>query len=418
MNRCILHVDFNSYFATVEQQKNPGLRGKPVGVLKAEGRTVVIAASVEAKRRRVKTGMSVRDARHLCPSITFVPADFDSYYDTTKRFVEIASRYTDCLELFSLDEVFLDVTQTAHLFGGPHGIALRLKQNIREELGEWLTVSIGIAKNKFLAKLASDMDKPDGLVQITENNRDFFLGKATFDQVCGIGWRLEKRLRQMGIRQLLQIRAVPEQLLVAQFGPYWTEHLRRLARGEDNTPVIPLASLPLPKSVSRTYTLYRDILDHGQILATIRNLVEEAAEKLRLAQMAGRQFGLTIRHQDFSRTWFVTRKSHTNDPLVIFEELRRLYEAGRWQLPVWFVGVWISLLVEEETLTESLFPDVRCRRRLLTAQDRVNGHFGHYTLFPARLLQTKIVHPEVNGYLGDERVKERIRSIDLHHRIH
>lgn len=411
MNRSILHIDFNSYFATVEQQKNPMLRDNPVGVLKAEGRTVVIAASVEAKRYGVKTGMSVRDARRLCPSITFVPADFDSYYDTTKRFVEIAGRYTDCLELFSLDEVFLDVTKTAFLFGGPRDVGLHLKQTIKQELGDWLTVSIGIAKNKFLAKLASDMDKPDGLVEITDENQDFYLGKATFDQVCGIGWRLEKRLRAMGIRQLLEIRAVPEQLLFAQFGLYWTEHLQRLAWGKDDTSVIPLASLPLPKSVSRTYTLYRDISDHGQILATIRNLVEEAAEKLRLAQMAGRQFGLTIRHRDFSRTWFVTRKTHTNDPLIIFGELQRLYEQGNWRMPVRFVGVWISLLTEESTLTESLFPDIWRRRRLLTAQDHVNRQFGHYTLFPARLLQTQIVHPEVNGYLGDERVKERIRRI-------
>lgn len=408
MNRCILHVDFNSYFATVEQQKNPGLRGKPVGVLKADGRTVVIAASVEAKHRGVKTGMSVRDARHLCPSIAFVPADFDSYYDTTKRFVEVANRYTDCLELFSLDEVFLDVTKTEFLFGGSRAVALRLKQDIKTELGEWLTVSIGIAKNKFLAKLASDMDKPDGLVEITDNNKDFYLGKAAFDQVCGIGWRLEKRLRAMGIQQLLDIRTVPERFLLAQFEPYWTEHLIRLAWGIDDSPVMPLVSLPLPKSVSRTYTLYRDISDHGQILATIRNLVEEAAEKLRLAQMAGRQFGLTIRHQDFSRTWFVTRKTHTNDPLVIFDELQRLYEQGAWHMPVRFVGVWISLLAEEATLTESLFPDTWRRRRLLVAQDRVNGLFGHYTLFPARLMQTQIVYSEVNGYLGDERVKQRI----------
>lgn len=413
MNRSIFHIDFNSYFATVEQQKNPALRGKPVGVLKAEGRTVVIAASVEAKRRGVKTGMSVRDARRLCPLITFVPADFDSYYDTTKRFVEITSRYSDVVELFSLDEVFLDVTQTSRIFGDSRTIANLLKQDIRKELGECLTVSIGIAKNKFLAKLASDMEKPDGLVELTDENQDFYLGKAAFDQVCGIGRRLEKRLRAMGIRQLLDIRAVPEQCLFAQFGPYWTDHLRRLAWGIDGSPVIPLASLPLPKSVSRTYTLFRDLVREEEILATVRNLVEEAAEKLRLAQMAGRQFGLTLRYQDFSRTWFTTRKVYTNDPLAIFDGLRRLYDAGRWNMPVRFVGVWIALLAEESTLTASLFPDVRRRQELLAAQDRVNGLFGHYTLFPARLLETRIVLPEVNGYLGDERTKERIRRMTI-----
>lgn len=418
MNRCILHVDFNSYFATVEQQKNPMLRGKPVGVLKAEGRTIIIAASVEAKRRGVRTGSTVRDAKRLCPDIALVPADFDSYYDTTKRFVEVVGRYSDVVELFSLDEVFLDVTRTQHLFGGAYGVARSLKEDLKRELGEWLTVSIGIAKNKFLAKLASDMDKPDGLVQITDNNQDFYLGSATFEQTCGIGMRLEQRLRDMGITQLLQIRSVPKQLLDAHLGPYWGPRVARLARGEDDTPIIPLSSLPLPKSVSRTYTLFHNLVQEDHILATIRNLVEEAAEKLRLAQMAGRQFGLMVRgpstissQEGVSDGAFTTRKVHINDALHIFLELKQLWRTLHWSRPVRFLGVWISLLVEEQTLTDSLLPDIQRRRLVLAAQDRVNRKFGHYTLFPASLLNTHIVVPEVNGYLGDERTKERIRQV-------
>lgn len=411
MQKIILHIDFNSYFATVEQQKNPYLRGKPVGIVKAEGRGVVIAASVEAKRLGVRTGMMVNDAKRLAPHITLIPADFDSYYDITKRFVEIARRYSDCVELFSLDEVFLDATKTAFLFGGTHSLALHLKKDIREKLGEWLTVSIGIAKNKMLAKLASDMEKPDGLVEITDGNQDFYLGKAEFEQICGIGRRLERHLRGIGITQLLQIRSVPENFLLASFGPYWAPYLKRLAWGQDDSPLTPTEELPLPKSVSRTYTLYRETSNRDQILATIRNLVEEATEKLRLAQMAGRQFGLMIRNNQESDVLFTTRKYHTNDSLEVFHELKRLYERRQWRNPVRFLGVWISLLSEEQYLTDCLLPSVRKRRLVLLAQDRVNNRFGHYTVFPASLLRTQVVLPEVNGYLGDERMKEHIKAV-------
>jgi len=295
MPRIILHVDFNSYFASVEQQKNPFLRGKPVGVIKAEGRTVIIAASYEAKKRGVKTGASVSEAKQLCQEILLVPADFDSYDYITHKFYDICHRYSDLVELFSLDEVFLDVSRTALLFRDAGKIAFLLKKDIREELGEWLPVSVGIAKNKLLAKLASDLEKPNGLVEITDKNLDDCLGRAEFEQICGIGRRLEQRLRDMGVTQLLQIRSIPERLLAASFGPYWSKQLRNMSWGEDNSPIVPSYQLPLPKTVSRTHTLFKDIFETGKILAVIRNLVEETTEKLRLAKMSGRQFGLMVR---------------------------------------------------------------------------------------------------------------------------
>src|SRR3990167_5709286 len=124
----------------------------------------------------------------------------------TRRFARICRRFSDRVELFSLDEVFLDATETGHLFGGPRNLALHLKKVVKEELGEWMKVSIGIAKNRLLAKLASDMEKPDGLVEINDENQDVYLGKASFEQICGIGRRLEERLKEIGVTQLLQIR--------------------------------------------------------------------------------------------------------------------------------------------------------------------------------------------------------------------
>ena len=419
MHSIILHVDFNSYFASVEQQKNPFLRGKPVGVIKAKGRTVIIAASYEAKKRGVKTGASVSEVKQLCPEILLVPADFDSYDYITHKFYDICHRYSDLVELFSLDEVFLDVSRTALLFGpsigeasGAGRIALLLKKDIQKELGEWLPVSIGIAKNKLLAKLASDLEKPNGLVEITDKNLDECLGRAEFEQICGIGRRLEQRLRDMGMTQLLQIRSMPERLLAASFGPYWSKQLRKMALGEDDSPIVPSYQLPLPKTVSRTHTLFKDIFETGKILAVIRNLVEEAAEKLRLAKMAGRQFGLMVRSGENSKVRFITRKYFSNDSLNIFQELKRLFLSLKWRGSVRFLGVWVSLLVEENSLSQSLLPEINRRIAVLSVQDRINLRFGHYTLFPASLLQASIIHPEVNGFLGDERIKNRTTAIN------
>jgi len=411
MPRIILHVDFNSYFASVEQQKNPFLRGKPVGVIKAEGRTVIIAASYEAKKRGVKTGASVSEAKQLCQEILLVPADFDSYDYITHKFYDICHRYSDLVELFSLDEVFLDVSRTALLFRDAGKIAFLLKKDIREELGEWLPVSVGIAKNKLLAKLASDLEKPNGLVEITDKNLDDCLGRAEFEQICGIGRRLEQRLRDMGVTQLLQIRSIPERLLAASFGPYWSKQLRNMSWGEDNSPIVPSYQLPLPKTVSRTHTLFKDIFETGKILAVIRNLVEETTEKLRLAKMSGRQFGLMVRSGDSSEVRFITRKYFSNDSLNIFQELKRLFLSLKWHGGVRFLGVWVSLLAEENNLSQSLLPEVNRRIAVLSVQDKINLRFGHYTLFPASLLQASIIHPEVNGFLGDERIKQRIGSI-------
>lgn len=408
----ILHIDFNSYFASVEQQKNPKLRGKPVGVIKAKGRTVIIAASAEAKQKGVRTGTLVWQAKRLCPEIVLVPADFSAYDLMTRRFAQICQKFSDRIELFSLDEVFLDATETGHLFGGPRQLALYLKKVIKQHLGEYMKVSIGIAKNKLLAKLASDMEKPDGLVEITDENQDVYLGKADFEQICGIGKRLEERLKEIGITQLLQIRQVPTDYLRANFGPHWSKELVRMAWGRDENPLVPSRDLPLPKSVSRTYTLFREIDNPDEILAVIRNLVEEAAEKLRRARMEGRQFGLTASSDHLSfPSLFITRKYYTNDPLVVFNELKRLFIIRKWSGSVRFLGVWIGLLSEESAISECLLPSVGKRKAILAAQDRINSKFGNYTLFPASLLRTKIIMPEVNGYLGDERIRQRINNL-------
>lgn len=170
--------------------------------------------------------------------------------------------------------------------------------------------------------------------------------------------------------------------------------------GEDDSPIVPSYQLPLPKTVSRTHTLFKEIFETGKVLAVIRNLVEEATEKLRLAKMSGRQFGLMVRSGENSEVKFITRKYFSNDSLNIFQELKQLFLSLKWRGGVRFLGVWVSLLAEENNLSQSLLPEVNRRIVVLSVQDRINLKFGHYTLFPASLLQASIIHPEVNGFGG------------------
>lgn len=383
------------------------LRGKPVGILKAKGRTCVIACSNEAKTFGVRTGMPLATVRTLCPQIVLVPADFDRYEDMTKTFIKICQNYSDVVEVFSLDEVFLDVTWIKHLFGGSLALAHDLQQKIKKEMGEWIGCSIGIAKNKMLAKLASGMAPKKSILKVTDQNQQELLAAAPFTEVCGIGYRLTYRLNKMGIFNLPQIAAAPLITLLAEFGPFWALQLKRLSIGQDDTPLTPAAKLADAKSVSRTFTLFADTKDKAAIRALISNLVEEAVWKLRCMGLSGRQFGLSIRGGGESRSGYITGKTFTNSGRFVFSQLMKLYASWRWQQVVRFAGVWISLLETDKHLTLSLFPADQKLERINQAMDLVNEHYGYHTLHPAAMLSATIIRPEINGYLGDKQFRLR-----------
>lgn len=408
--KCILHLDMDSFFASVEQQANPKLVGKPVGVIKGEGRSCIIAASREAKKLGIKTGISIYDAKKIYPKIILVPSDFDKYFSVTKRFIEICSRYSADLEVFSIDELFLDITQTQTLFGGISGVVRGIKEAMRAEIGEHITCSIGISYNRLLAKLASDINKPNGVFEITQENRDEVLFSRKLSDVCGLGRQLEARLFSAGITDFKTLREVPELCLKASFGPFWSVELKKLSYGEDDSLLTRVGDIPKAKSVSRTYTLHHNTRDPKIIKATLRNLCEEAAFKAREMKMAGRLVGLTVRGEYFSGYKHKTLKFYVDTGKEVYDLVWRLYLDLNWSGYIRFLGVFLSLLKSKNDLTLSLFPEDKKKEKLVTAMDAVNKKFGELTIYPGSILfgdpsagsgQGKF-KSEVNGFLGDK----------------
>lgn len=411
--RIILHVDLNSFFATAEQQANPALRGKPVGVVKGKGRSCIIAASVEAKKKGVGTGWRVYDAKKLCPEIILVPADFDKYLDISRRFIKICSSYSPTCEVFSLDECFIDVTETEKFFLNAFNIVFEIKRRLKEEVGEYMTCSAGVSYNRFLAKLASDQIKPDGLFWITEDNVLKVLDKSRLTDVCGLGWGLNTHLTTLGIDNFAQIRALPFEFLHKHFGPYWSEHLYDISRGIDVSLVNSFTALGQQKSVGRTYTTHRKLTTRSEVYKVARNLCEEAAYKARSMNLTGRYVGFTLRTGGKSwsknndpdiKAWYGHRtlKNYIHRGSDLFALCRQI--SANWGFgDIIFCGVTLGMLTTLETQPIPLFEKERKLDKLVNSVDTVNNKYGDYTVFPAQLLGMPIVMPEVTGFFGDRK---------------
>ncbi len=408
----ILHLDMDSFFASVEQQASPSLVGKPVGVTKGPGRTCLIAASREAKKLGIKTGTTTYEAKAIYPKIILVPADFDKYFSVTKKFIEICSRYSPDLEVFSIDELFLDITRTQDLFGGPGEVCQKIKRAIKSEIGRYITCSVGISYNRLLAKLASGIKKPDGVFEITLANRDEVLFSCELTDVCGLGERLKKKLFNLGITNFKSLREVPLGCLEASLGPYWPKELKKLSFGEDDSLLTRIGETPAMKSVSRTYTLYENTTDGEKIKATLRNLCEEAVFKAREMGMAGRIVGLGVRGSgrgvrgekreargDYRHK---ALKHYLDSGKEVFEIVWRLFKEMDWEGGVRFLGIWLGDLRPKDELTLSLLGEEKKEKDLIKAMDAVNKRFGELTLYPAVMLGRSLLKSEVNGFLGDK----------------
>lgn len=383
-NRSIMHIDMNAFFASVEQQVNPRFRGKPVAVTGSQKRTIITTASYEARAYGVKTGMTKGEAKRLCPGIIFVQANNQRYTDTCTRLVELYKQYTLLVEVYSVDEAFLDVTGTARLFKGTINMALEIKRRIKNTFG--LTCSIGIAPNKLLAKLASDMQKPDGLVVI----RNYHDARAILEdlpvvKLAGIGARIEKYLGEMGIKSCGELARTPIRILKDRFGVIG-ERLHFMALGVDESPVIPIEQEPDVKSVGHSMTLERDINDLESIERYILLLSEMVGRRLRHGHYLGRTVTLTIRYSDFftfSRR--KTIKEYLNDGLEICQLAMSILKSFRLKQAVRMVGISMSNLVKVEQLP--LFKEDRKKRCLIHAVDSINNKYGEFTVARGTLIE-------------------------------
>lgn len=390
MGRIIMHIDMNSYFASVEQQANPHLRGKPIGVGGPnDGRTVIAAASIEAKRRGVKSAMGIYEARKICPDIIFVQGDYHKYACVTDRIVRIFRRYSPVMEIFSIDEVFLDVTDTLKTYRSAVKSAYEIKRAIKKGVGEWLTCSVGIAPNKLMAKLASNMKKPDGLVVVRKKDIPKILNKIELDDLCGIGRRMKRNLLSLGIDTVAKLGAVPVEKLVDKFGK-WGYLLHHMGRGEDESPIVPYYEIPEPKSMGHSYTLPRDTTDPDVILSTLLRLSEQVGRRMRAERFLGRVVHAVIRTSGFhSMGRQKSLQRYIDDGYEIYKVAGKIIESFHYRGAVRLVGVSVSGLVQDYYQL-SFLPEDRRRERLVAVLDQVNDKYGEFTVGRASLMKSKL----------------------------
>ena len=378
--RAILHCDLDAFYASVEQRDHPEMRGKPVIVGgRAHERGVVSAASYEARTFGVHSAMPLRMAARLCPDGIFVPGDHERYNEASDAVMALFAEYTPLVQPISLDEAFLDVSGTAHLFGGPVAIARSLKRLVREKLG--LVLSVGVATNKLCAKIGSDLRKPDGLVVVPPGGEAAFLAPLPLGRLWGVGPRTREVLEGWGLGTIGDLAAFDVAAIEAHFGAHGTAIAER-AHGIDDDTVEPMEAA---KSIGHEHTFDRDTLDPTYVERMLLRLSEGVGKRLRAASVRARTITLKLRVAPFeTRTRQRTLAEPTDDDLTVFRVARSLLrdalredrEAGRVS-PVRLVGVSTSGLVAGQQL--GLFDAARASR-LNAALDAVRSRFGDEAL--------------------------------------
>ena len=392
MTRTILHADMDAFFAAVEAREDPAIADAPVVVgadpRGGRGRGVVAACNYAARKFGIHSAMPISEAYRRCQHAVFLRPRMKLYAEVSTRIMEILEGYTDLVEQLSIDEAFLDVTASTQLFGRGSEIAHRLKEEIASQ--ERLTASVGVAPNKFLAKLASDLEKPDGLVVVEPGQEREFLRHLPIQRLWGVGPKTAEKLHALAVRTIGDVAKLPLQRLERHFGPAHALHLHRLARGQDDRPVEPDRER---KQISRETTFEKDTDDRDHVKRTLLALTEEVAARLRRRGLLGRTVTIKLRLAPFdtlTRRQTVTAGLSTTETIFpIAHALLAAADPG--DRPIRLIGVGVSgLQVQQPAEQLGLFDERSSQEsatRVARAVDAITDKFGRDALKRGRLIE-------------------------------
>jgi DNA polymerase-4 len=379
--RTIIHADMDAFYASVEVLDDPSLRGRPVIVGgRRTDRGVVSAASYEARAFGVYSAMPLRTAGRLCPDGVFIPGHPERYQEVSQQVMAIFASFTPLVEPISLDEAFLDVTASAAAFGDGETIARSIKERVATEIG--LTISVGVATNKLCAKIASDLRKPDGLVVVPVGGEADFLAPLPIRRLWGVGPAAGRALHEYAVTTIGQLAALPDATLARRFGVHGMA-LGQRARGIDAGRV---QQMPAPKSVGHEHTFNHDTVDRGRLDATLLDLADSVASRLRRHDLAAGAVQLKLRYEGFetlTRQAPLPRQTRESGPLyaAVRDLLDRTLVEGRG---VRLVGITAINLTDAQQLT--LFDGAEREDRVARSIDVVRERFGERAITRARLL--------------------------------
>ena len=406
MAKIILCVDMDAFFASVEQRDNPALRDKPIAVIGAGERTIVTTSSYEARAYGVKTAMTVYEAKRRCPHIIFVVGDNKKYARICESLEAICLRFTPDIEIYSIDEVFLDITNSHHLWGGPENLGRSIKEAVRNELG--ITCTAGMGSNILIAKLASDLAKPDGFRWIGEDTVASVFEALPVKKLWGIGSHTAEKLKTMGITTCGALGRAPLFLLTKKFG-ILGERLKAMGNGQLERP-IEVAS-PEPKSIGHSITLPKDTWDREEIMSCLLRLSEKVGRRARRHGHKGKKVTLTVRYDDFKTfSKQTTLPFSTSDTGEVYQSAVALFDGIDLRKSVRLLGVSLSSLGKEGGQM-GLFQEAYREKRAVLAKavDTVNDKFGEHTI----TLASTIARDEGPGVISPAWRPSGVRKSDV-----
>jgi len=388
-NRRIIHLDMDAFYASIEMLDNPALRGLPVVVGGNANRGVVCAASYEARKFGVHSALPILTARRLCPQGVFLPVRMARYQEISRRIMEIFLRFTPLVEPLSLDEAFLDVTASRRLMGPAEEIAMQIRALVKESIG--LTVSAGVGSSKLVAKIASDLNKPDGLTIVPSGQEEAFLAPLPIGRLWGVGRTTREALALIGVKTIGDLSRLPPAILTAKFGKAGIM-LQESARGLDDRPVEPSQEA---KSIGNEETFAEDLRDKRRIEQELLALCIKVGKRARSHGLVGRTVTIKVKYRDFVQ---VTRSLTLPEPVA---DDKSLYQTGCLLLakteiglrPIRLLGVSLANLSPAGSGGQlALFGESRAKAkdcRLYKAIDAISDRYGRGSIVPAVLVEKR-----------------------------